>query len=508
MKRNTTKKPAGPRIDRRSAGVLLHVTSLPSKYGIGDLGPAAHRWVEWLAKAKQTWWQVLPLNPPDDSDSPYSALSAYAGNPYLVSPDLLIRDGFVRRRDVPADPGFPADRVAFDLVKPFKAKLLDVAWERFRDDAASPWRKAFDDFCAAEAGWLDDFALYVALREQQPGMSWTEWPAPLVRRKPAALAEAREAAADSVDRHRFAQFLFHRQLAELRAHAATLGVGLIGDLPIYVSGESADVWANPHLFQLDSRRRPRNVAGVPPDIFAVTGQRWGVPVFDWKAMRAEKYAWWVARMKACLRHADVIRIDHFRGLAGYYSIPGHHPTAEHGRWVKGPGAELFEAFQAAFGGVPVIAEDLGLITPDVVELRLQFDLPGMQILQYAFGDDDNASLPHHHPRNTVAYPGTHDNETTVGWFGNLPPKDRGRLKRYAPGAESDPAGTLVRLAWASVANLALAQMQDLLQLGPAARMNTPGVAAGNWGWRATEADLSKKLAIELADLTMTYGRGK
>ena len=489
----------------RSSGILLHVTSLPSPFGIGDLGPAAHRWVDQLARARQAWWQVLPLNPPDDSNSPYSALSAFAGNPLLVSPEGLLRDGFLREADVPAA-AFPPGRVAFDKVRAYKAALLSTAWERFKADADPERTSDFERFCAEQAGWLDDYALFVALREEHPGRHWTTWDAPLVRRSTAALRQARRELADAVDRHRFVQFLFDRQLAELRAHAAAKGVKLIGDLPIYVSGDSADVWSNPGLFQLDRDRKPKFVAGVPPDLFCDTGQRWGNPLFDWKALQRQGYQWWVDRMRGCLRQADLVRIDHFRGLAGYWSIAASQPTAQFGKWMKGPGAELLNAMQTGLGGLPVIAEDLGEITPDVLELRDAFGLPGMLILHFAFGGDDNSALPHNHPRTAVVYTGTHDNDTTVGWFKSLKPAERKRVARYAPEAATDPAWGLLRLAWSSVADLAIAPMQDVLGLGNKARMNLPGVGVGNWGWRYADKDLDGRTLDRLAALTETYGR--
>jgi 4-alpha-glucanotransferase len=491
----------------RASGILLHVTSLPSPFGIGDLGPAAHRWVDQLARARQRWWQVLPLNPPDDSNSPYSALSAFAGNPYLVSPEALVRDGFLRRADVPAE-AFPAGRVAFGKVKPYKDALLAAAWERFKGgaDAGGGRRAEFEQFREAHAGWLDDYALFVALRERQPGKHWTTWDAGLLRRSTGALRQARHELSDAVDRHAFAQFLFDGQLAALRAHAAERGVGLIGDLPIYVSGDSADVWSNPHLFQLDRDRRPKAVAGVPPDLFCDTGQRWGNPLFDWKALARDGYRWWVDRMRGCLRQADLVRIDHFRGLAGYWSIPASHPTAQHGKWVTGPGADLMNAMREGLGGLPVIAEDLGEITPDVYALRDAFGLPGMLILHFAFGGDDNAALPHNHPRTAVVYTGTHDNDTTVGWFKSLDSAGRKRVARYAPEAAADPAWGLLRLAWSSVADLAIAPLQDVLGLGNQARMNLPGVGTGNWGWRFAEKDLTGAMLDRLGGLTETYGR--
>jgi 4-alpha-glucanotransferase len=492
-------------LSRRSAGLLLHMTSLPSRYGIGDLGPEAHRWIDILAASGQTWWQILPLNAPDDSNSPYSALSAFAGNPNLISPELLVRDGYLHEADVP-HANFPADRVAFDHVKAFKATVLGLAWERFNSKRRSAHRAAFSRFCRKHADWLDDFALFMAIREQHVGMSWTEWPADLLQRKPAALAAAKKKFADAFDRQRFIQFLFDAQLAELRKHAAKKNVRILGDMPIYVAGQSADVWAHPQFFQLDEKRKPRAVAGVPPDIFSKTGQLWGNPLYDWKRLERDGYRWWIARLRNALRHADVIRIDHFRGLAGFWSVRASEATAQRGRWVKGPGAKLLAAMRRALGDLPVVAEDLGVITPDVIALRDDFALPGMQVLQFAFGEDDSPMLPHHHTRNAIVYTGTHDNPTTRDWFDSLAKEDRARLQRYAPETTSDPAGALVRLAWSSVANTAIAPVQDLLRLGPEGRMNMPGVGEGNWGWRLTGGALSKEMLAQLCEMTAAYGR--
>lgn len=498
-------KPTSNPLTRRSAGLLLHVTSLPSRYGIGDLGPAAREWVDTLADMGLTWWQILPLNPPDDSNSPYSAVSAFAGNPNLISPELLVRDGYLKSADVPAAK-FPADRVAFDHVKAFKRTLLGLAWERFNANRQAAHRAAFERFWRAQAGWLDDFALFMAIREQRPAMSWTQWPADLLHRQPAVLREARRQMADAIDRHRFSQFLFDQQLAELRAYAAKKNVLLLGDMPIYVAAQSADVWANPEFFQLDKNRLPTAVAGVPPDIFSKTGQRWGNPLFNWKVLQKSGFSWWVDRIRNALRHADVVRIDHFRGLAGYWSVPASEPTAEHGKWINAPGHALLAAMQQKLGNLPVVAEDLGLITPDVIELRDAFQLPGMQIIQFAFGEDDSGSLPHHHPKNAIVYTGTHDNPTTLDWFEALPAADRRRVLRYTPDAKEDPVWALIRLTWSSVANIAVIPVQDMLRLGAEARMNFPGRGIGNWAWRMKPGAMKAKVVQGLAELTSTYGR--
>lgn len=487
----------------------MHVTSLPGKYGMGDLGPEAYRWVDQLARAKQAWWQILPLGPVGAGDSPYQAYSAFAGNPAVISPDVLRREGLVTAADLRHAPrGGRADRVDFPAVAAFKAELLDRAFVRLDSPAGRKVREGFEKFRRREAEWLEDYALFMALRERfGVGRSWTDWPRDLVRREGRAMTEAKRALAERAARHAFGQFLFFRQLAALKGYANERGVGLIGDLPIFVSPESADVWGRPELFQLDARRRPTAVAGVPPDMFSATGQRWGNPLYDWQAMARDKFEWWVRRLRATLTQVDLVRIDHFRGFAGYWRIPARAPTAQRGRWVKAPGRELFETLRKRLGALPVIAEDLGVITPDVEKLREDFGLPGMRVLQFGFGGGDSMYLPHRHVENSVVYTGTHDNDTTVGWYRSADAATRRNLKRYDPPAAKDPAGELMRIAWASVARIAIAPVQDLLRLGREARMNAPGTAEGNWGWRMREGAVSARRLEELAEMTETYGRG-
>jgi 4-alpha-glucanotransferase len=491
----------------RTAGVLLHPTSLPGPYGVGDLGPAARAWVDRLAAAGQTWWQVLPLNPPGAGDSPYQAFSAFAGAPLLVAPDDLVADGLLARDDLTGADTLPADRVDYPRAVAFKGGLLARAWERFRDGAGRHLRADFDAFTTRQSAWLDDYALFMAIKDATPGRDWAEWPEDVVARQPAALQRARRELADGFNRHRFAQFLFARQLAALREHARGRGVRLLGDLPIFISPESADVWANPHLFRLGPDHRPTVVAGVPPDYFSVTGQRWGNPHYDWEAMRADGYAWWVARLKATLAQVDAVRLDHFRGFEAYWEIPADRPTAIDGRWVEGPGAELLDALRAGLGGLPLIAEDLGVITPAVDALRGDFGLPGMRVLQFAFGGAvEDRFLPHMFDRNLVAYTGTHDNDTTRGWYDALTPAEAAAFHRYAPDAGRDPVWALVRLAWASVADTAIAPVQDVLGLGTEARMNVPGTPVGNWAWRVTDEILDPAAFERLGEMTETYRR--
>jgi 4-alpha-glucanotransferase len=490
---------------RRTAGLLLHPTSLPTPYGVGDFGPVARRWVDALAHARQTWWQVLPLSPPGDGDSPYQAFSAFAGNPLLVSPDDLVADGLLNRSDLPAERP-SADRVDFPAASRLKNELLDRAWANFRTVAGERLRGEFDEFCQSQ-DWLADFALFMALKEGRPGVSWTDWDDALVRRQPAAVERAWQEHADAVGRHQFAQFLFARQLAALRRHAAAKGVRLFGDLPIFISAESSDVWAAPEQYRLDARRRPSVVAGVPPDYFSKTGQRWGNPHYAWDAMRADGFAWWVARVRATLAQVDLVRIDHFRGFEAAWTIPASCPTAKEGEWEAAPGRELLATFRRELGGLPLVAEDLGEITPAVEALRLEFGLPGMRILQFAFGGAvEERFLPHGFDRNQVVYTGTHDNDTTRGWHDALTPAELSTLRRYTPEAQRDPVAALLRLAWASVADTAVAPLQDVLGLGSAARMNTPGTPTGNWGWRATADQIAPARFDRLGEMTETYGR--
>jgi 4-alpha-glucanotransferase len=491
---------------RRSSGILLHPTSLPGRYGIGDLGPVAHAWVETLARSKQTWWQILPLGPTGYGDSPYQSYSAYAGNPNLISPDLLARDGLVSPSDL-ENVNFAPGKVDFANVDKFKDWLLDRAWQSFRGGAGANLKPSFEAFQRDEASWLNDYALFMAIKGTRGGVSWYEWPAELIRREPAALDRARRDLADAVAAQQFRQFLFFRQWADLRGHAQRLGVKLFGDAPIFVASDSADVWANPHLFLLDRDRRPKVVAGVPPDYFSATGQHWGNPLYDWERMKADGYAWWIARIRANLRHVDLVRLDHFRGFEAAWHIPAAAKTAQTGEWVMGPASDLLGALKRALGGLPLVAEDLGLISKEVHALRDRFDLPGMYILQFAFGGAvEFRFLPHNHIRNAVVYTGTHDNDTTLGWWRGITENERQFLRKYDPHVDEDAVWHLIRTAWASVADFAIAPMQDVLTLGPEARMNIPGTPSGNWTWRMTDEQMATPALGRLADLTELYYR--
>ena len=493
----------------RASGLLLHVTSLPSPYGIGDVGPTAVAWVDRLHETGQGWWQALPLGPTGYGDSPYQSLSSFAGNPLLISPDWLIEDGLVRAADC-AGCSFSPTTVDFDAVKRFKFALLETAWKNFSTGARSDLRPDFEHFGNDHAHWLDDYALFRALTARYDGASYLEWPEELIRRTPAALDRARQALASQVDRVRFVQFVLFRQGARLKAHARARGVRLIGDLPFFVSPDSSDVWAHPELFLLDAQHRPRVVAGVPPDYFSSQGQRWGNPIYDWDALAASGYRWCIDRVRALLAHVDAIRLDHFRGFAAAWHVPTGAPTAESGQWMPGPGAGFFAEVEKALGGLPFLAEDLGIITPDVVALRDAFRLPGTRVLQFAFdGHADNPHLPDNHVPNSVVYTGTHDNPTTRGWHDDLSEAERRNLWRYLKrggGTSADAAPALLRLAWSSVAALAIAPLQDVLNLGKDARMNQPGTAQGNWRWRSTEAMLSTSAWESLRDVTHASAR--
>lgn len=486
----------------RSSGILLHVTSLPGPYGIGDLGPAAAAWIDTLKSARQSWWQVLPLGPTGYGDSPYQCFSAFAGNPFLVSPDLLHRDGLLATIDLISD--LPPDTVEFERVIPWKNRILDRAWAIFQATKPPDLVSDFERFRTTEAHWLDDFALFLAIKESHGGVSWLDWPTDLLSRQPAALKRVRGEKADRVGRHMFVQFLFARQWSELRAHARAAGVRIIGDMPIFIAGDSADVWTKPELFLLDVDRRPTVVAGVPPDYFSKTGQLWGNPHYDWSTHELTGYAWWLDRLRGALQHVDLIRLDHFRGFEAAWQVPAGNPTAEGGQWVPGPGATFFQHVHQRLGDLPLIAEDLGVITPEVDALRTQFQLPGMRILQFAFGGArEERFLPHRYERRTVVYTGTHDNDTAAGWVAKLTPAENAYFRRYVPG--NDAPWDLIRSAWASVADLAIAPLQDVLGLDNRARMNTPGVPSGNWRWRAA-GEVPRAAVEKLAELTKAYER--
>jgi 4-alpha-glucanotransferase len=492
----------------RASGVLLHITSLPSRFGIGDLGPAAFAWIDRLHEAGQSWWQALPLGPTGYGNSPYEPLSSFAGNGLLISPDFLLEEGLLQASDCESPP-FSATAVDYSSVISFKHSLLDRLWSRFSVGARPDLRKDYEEFRQGQAHWLEDYALFRALKALHKAF-YVEWPAELVQRAPAALAQARRQLATQIEQVCFAQFVLFEQWARLKSHAHARGIRLIGDLPFFVSPDSSDVWVNPELFLLDERRRPRFVAGVPPDYFSATGQLWGNPVYNWDAHRRTGYRWYIDRIRALLTQADVIRLDHFRAFSAAWHVPAGAPTAQAGQWVRGPGADFFRTVESELGSLPFVAEDLGEITPDVCALRDQFHIPGTKVLQFAFdGNPENPHLPHRFDSNTVVYTGNHDNNTTRGWYENLPDYQQRQFWNYVNrpfGDSSEAAPTLLRMAWSSPAALAIAPLQDLLNLGEEARMNVPGQAKGNWRWRFTNDMLTRQAFSGLRELTKSSGR--
>ncbi len=491
----------------RAGGVLLHPTSLPGPDGIGDLGPAMSAWLDWLAQGGCRWWQILPLGPTGYGDSPYQSGSSFAGNPLLISLDLLREDGMLREEDFAGRPSFPAGRVDYGAVIAHKEGMLRLASRRFVQGEAPSLEAEFRNFCRVQAGWLEEYALFAALKRAHGGAAWVEWPEPLARRRAQAVRRAAQRAEAEIEAEKFLQFVFARQWARVRREAAAHGITLVGDVPIFVAHDSADVWANPRLFRLDRSGRPTVVAGVPPDIFTAEGQRWGNPLYRWRVLREDRYSWWIARLRSTLEKVDLVRLDHFLGFHAYWEVPADSPTAAIGRWVPGPGAGFFEAVRRALGGLPIIAEDLGVITPGVIALRERFNLPGMKILQFAFGGAaDHEFLPHNYPRRCVVYTGTHDNDTACGWYESAPEEVRDRCRRYLGVDGQDIAWDLIRAAWASVAEAAVAPLQDVLSLGNEARMNLPGAPDGNWSWRVRADQLTPELAGRLQEMNSLYGR--
>jgi 4-alpha-glucanotransferase len=493
----------------RASGLLLHVTSLPSAHGIGDVGPGAVAWIGQLRGASQSWWQSLPLGPTGYGNSPYQPLSSFAGNELLISPDWLIEDGLVRKEES-AGGDFPRDAVDYDSVVPHKRRLVGSAWANFAAGASRDLRASYEKFRNDQAHWLDDYALFRALKTKFNGAYFLNWPRELVERVGSSIAQARAELRNTIDQVCFAQFLIFRQGERLKTYAHANGVRLVGDLPFFVSPDSSDVWSNPEIFLLDEQRRPRFVAGVPPDYFSADGQLWGNPVYDWEALRRTGYRWCIDRMRALLSHVDVVRLDHFRGFAAAWHVAAGAPNARQGQWVAGPGADFFAAVQKELGVLPFIAEDLGLITPEVIQLRDSQGLPGMRVLQFGFdGNPQNPHLPQTYVHNAVVYTGTHDNNTTRGWYEALPEKQKQTLWAYlqrAPGESREAAPELMQLAWRSRAALAIAPLQDLLDLGAGARMNVPGQAAGNWRWRLTDDPLPSLCFEWLNNLTKETNR--
>lgn len=495
----------------RRSGILLHVTSLPSHYGIGDLGHEAYRFVDFLAAGGQSIWQVLPLGPTSArcGNSPYCTHAAFAGNPMLISPDLLVQDGFLDHADVANRPAFARSHVDFDKVYPYKYQLLQKAFANFANRREID--PEFDRFCRANADWLDDYALFASFKKNFHEAGWNDWPTGLRDRHEPSLLEWNHKLDDEIFAVKFHQYLFARQWSALREYCHDSNIQIMGDIPIYVSLESVDVWSHPDIFKLNEEKRPIFVAGVPPDYFSSTGQLWGNPVYDWDAMRARRYEWWIKRIEHNLKLFDMFRLDHFRGFVGYWEVSAAESSAVKGRWVEVPTKDFFDTLLRRFPYLPMIAEDLGTITPDVRETILAYGFAGMKLLLFAFGDDlaTNPYVPHHHTQNSVVYTGTHDNNTVKGWFRTeASENDKDRLFQYLGRMveEDSVPWELVRLSMMSVANTAITPMQDVLGLGEDARMNLPAVDHGNWGWRLKSELLTAELEEKLREITRTYGR--
>lgn len=509
----------------RASGILLHPTSLPGPHGIGDLGQAAYDFVDFLEETGQSLWQVLPLGPTGYGDSPYQCFSAFAGNPVLISLNSLVMDGWLSAKDIDDTPQFSDDNVNYGKVIEFKTKLLTQAHANFIQGASEEDKANYLKFTEQTAWWLEDYAMYSAIKDDHEGQGWTTWEPFLRDRQDQALHFFRENHALTISRHKFWQYLFFKQWLALASYANKKGVKIIGDAPIFVAHDSADVWANRELFYLNEEGAPTAVAGVPPDYFSETGQLWGNPLYRWDVMAQDGYAWWLKRIRAALAQVDIVRLDHFRGFEKYWAVPAGETTAVNGEWQQGPGADLFKAIQKAFvksdGPLPIIAEDLGLITEEVDALREQFNLPGMRILQFAFGTDAQADKfkPYSFKPNTVVYTGTHDNDTTIGWFSSEDAgastrnqaemnEEREFVLKYLGSNGAEIHWDFIRLALASVANTAIIPLQDVLGLGSEARMNTPARESGNWGWRFHATQLTPEIRARLAELAEIYGRNR
>jgi 4-alpha-glucanotransferase len=492
----------------RANGILLHPTSLPSPYGVGELGSGAKRFIDFLAETAQQFWQVLPLGPTAYGNSPYMCYSAIAGNALLISLEILHQDGLLSREAIALMEHFPHDRVEYDQVFAAKIPLLRQAFAAFTVQGSDASHAALVEFAKSQAHWLDDYALFMALKTEQQNAPWYDWPVALAQREPGAIAAANTRLEDEIQFHRFVQFEFFRQWQALKTYANAKRIQIIGDIPIYVAHDSADVWANPQNFQLDATGHPAQMAGVPPDYFSATGQLWGNPVYDWEYLQKTDFAWWIQRFEGLLTYVDWIRIDHFRGFEAYWAVPGGESTAIQGEWLLAPGTEFFEQLDQQLGQLPILAEDLGVITPEVEALRDRFEFPGMKVLHFAFGSDPgNAFLPFNYPRNCVVYTGTHDNNTTVGWWHELGEWERNNLLIHLGSVSEDGIQwDLMRQAMGSIANLSIIPMQDVLGLGSESRMNMPGVATGNWAWRYQEEALTEELRQRLNTLTHRFGR--
>jgi len=497
-------------MNKRASGILLHLTSLPSTFGIGDLGPWAYRFVDFLVAAKQSYWQILPLHPIDPiyGNSPYQSPSAFAGNQLFISPELLVEDNLLSKEEIDGKIKFPEEKVAYNSVLEYKKKILKAAFMNFQKNKAP---EDYEKFCQENSSWLADFSLFMALKIKCGGISWGDWPEDLRDRKSETISLAQRDLAEEINFEKFQQYIFFKQWSHLKGYCQEKKIQIIGDLPIYVNYDSADVWAHPELFKLDEDKKPYVVAGVPPDYFSETGQLWGNPIYRWDRMQEEGYLWWINRLNQILKLVDIVRIDHFRGFVAYWEVPAYAKTAVNGRWVEAPAIDFFSRLKEEYPHLPFIAEDLGTITPDVKEVMNHFQLPGMKVLLFAFGPEmsTNPYLPHNFSQNCVAYTGTHDNNTIKGWFEEEAlPEEKERLFKYLGrklSAEELP-GELIRLLMMSVANTVIFPMQDILGLGAEARMNHPSTWQGNWEWRLLPDQINDSLAIRLKEMTEIYGR--
>ncbi len=498
-------------MEKRGSGILLHITSLPSPYGIGDLGAGAYRFVDFLAEANQSFWQILPLNQTCTvyGNSPYSSFSAFAGNTLLISPEIMAEDGFLSRADIEDHPAFSKESVNYTSVTRYKEKVLGLTFESNKDKLEH--NHEFREFCSENSGWLDDYGLFISIKKCFNKVDWGKWPEELRDRNEDALKEWRERSWEIILKEKFFQYIFFKQWYSLKHYCESKGIRVIGDLPIYVNYDSADVWANPEIFKLDNEKKPVFVAGVPPDYFSATGQLWGHPVYDWNALKETGYLWWIKRIEHNLKFFHMFRLDHFRGFVGYWEVHANEKTAINGRWIEAPARDFFDMLLKYFKHLPIIAEDLGVITPDVREIIKLFKFPGMRVLLFAFGEDlpTNPYAPHNYIKDCVVYTGTHDNNTINGWFKNeTNPEDKRRIFDYIGRdvAVKEVHWELIRLAMRSVANMVIIPMQDVLGLGERARTNLPASTKGNWSWRLAPERLSPLIIKRLSEMTRIYGR--
>ncbi len=493
----------------RSSGILLHPTSLPGKYGIGTLGEEAIKFIDFLEKSNQKLWQIFPLGPTGYGDSPYQCFSAFAGNPYLIDFEELFSLNFLDKSDV--DNAFLSDNdtfINYGLIYENKLPLLRKAYNNYKNLLPDAIKYDFESFKIANLFWLEDYSLFISTKNKFNGNSWSEWDDDIKNRNPETIERYKLELVEEIDYQQFIQFFFFRQWKRIKEYANSKGIKIVGDIPIFVAFDSADAWSNPELFLFDKDRKPFKVAGVPPDYFSETGQLWGNPLYDWDAIKKDNYTWWIDRVKFNLNTCDIIRIDHFRGFDSYWAVPAEDDTAINGTWEKGPGMDLFNAIKNELGDLPIIAEDLGSLTPSVIQLREDSTFPGMKILQFAFDSgEENDYLPHTYDRNSVVYTGTHDNDTIVGWYSKAKAEDKKWVKDYLDlNDDTHIHWNFIKSAWSSVANIAIAPIQDFLGLGGEARINTPGVAAGNWQWRLSDDVLTDELAEKISYITRMYGR--